>query len=100
MNFQLARRLTFDKPGRGRVYDSLLETIGNTPLVALDNLFSEQRAKVFAKLEFFNPTGSIKDRIVKHIVAEAEAINQQKIEAEGIVMDSSSWVISATNPGA
>ncbi|MBL6954902.1 MAG: cysteine synthase family protein [Alphaproteobacteria bacterium] len=50
----------------------LLDTIGNTPLVALENLFADQRAKVFAKLEFFNPTGSIKDRIVRHIVEDAE----------------------------
>jgi len=50
----------------------LLDTIGNTPLVALENLFSEVQAKIFAKLEFFNPTGSIKDRIVWHIIQDAE----------------------------
>lgn len=50
----------------------LLDTIGDTPLVALENLFADKTAKVFAKLEFFNPTGSIKDRIVRHIVEDAE----------------------------
>ncbi|MBT3369391.1 MAG: cysteine synthase family protein [Rhodospirillaceae bacterium] len=55
---------------------NLLDTIGNTPLVALENLFSGYRAKVFAKLEFFNPTSSIKDRIVSHIVADAERTGQ------------------------
>jgi cystathionine beta-synthase len=50
----------------------LLDTIGNTPLVALENLFADRGVKVFAKLEFFNPTGSIKDRIVRHIVEDAE----------------------------
>ena len=57
---------------------NLLDTIGNTPLVSLENLFSKYRAKVFAKLEFFNPTSSIKDRIVHHIVADAEATGRLK----------------------
>ena len=50
----------------------LLETIGNTPLVQLEKLFSDSGVQVFAKLEFFNPSGSIKDRIVAHIVDAAE----------------------------
>ena len=54
----------------------LLDTIGNTPLVALDKLFADYPARVFAKLEFFNPTGSIKDRIVRHIVEDAERTGQ------------------------
>ncbi|NQV60845.1 MAG: pyridoxal-phosphate dependent enzyme, partial [Alphaproteobacteria bacterium] len=57
-----------DTRGSQATSTKLLDTIGNTPLVALENLFADQRAKVFAKLEFFNPTGSIKDRIVRHIV--------------------------------
>jgi cystathionine beta-synthase/cysteine synthase A len=52
---------------------SLLKSIGNTPLVALDNLFKRPGLRVFAKLEFYNPTGSVKDRIVWHIVQDAEA---------------------------
>ncbi|MDA1101158.1 MAG: cysteine synthase family protein [Proteobacteria bacterium] len=50
----------------------LLDTIGETPLVALEHLFAGKSAKVFAKLEYFNPTGSIKDRIVRHIIEDAE----------------------------
>ena len=50
----------------------LFATIGNTPLVRLDKLFPQSDVNVYAKLEFFNPSGSIKDRIVRHIVAEAE----------------------------
>ncbi len=61
-----------DTRGSQATSTKLLDTIGNTPLVALENLFADQRAKVFAKLEFFNPTGSIKDRIVRHIVQDAE----------------------------
>jgi cystathionine beta-synthase len=59
---------TFSRDGA-----SLLEAIGNTPLVALDNLFKKPGLRVFAKLEFYNPTGSVKDRIVWHIVQDAEA---------------------------
>ena len=52
-------------PGRGRVYDSITETIGDTPLVRLDRLAKEKGvgAKILAKLEFFNPLASVKDRI-------------------------------------
>lgn len=67
---------TMDKPGmRGHVYDSILETIGNTPLVRLNRLAEEAGAKadVFAKLEFFNPLSSIKDRIALSMVEAAEA---------------------------
>jgi cystathionine beta-synthase len=52
---------------------TLLGAVGHTPLVALDKLFAGSKARVLAKLEFFNPTGSIKDRIVRHIIADAEA---------------------------
>ena len=51
--------------GRGRIYDSIVETIGNTPLVRLKRMAAEYGAKadVLAKLEFFNPLSSVKDRI-------------------------------------
>jgi cysteine synthase len=52
-------------PGRGRIYDSITETIGDTPLVRLDKLAREKgvRAHLLGKLEFFNPIASVKDRI-------------------------------------
>jgi len=52
-------------PGRGRIYDSITETIGDTPLVRLGRLEKEKGvgAKLLAKLEFFNPLSSVKDRI-------------------------------------
>ena len=54
-----------DEPGRGRIYDSIVETIGNTPLVRIPNLSKSEglRADLLLKLEFFNPLGSVKDRI-------------------------------------
>ena len=53
------------KQGRGRVYDSITDTIGQTPLVRLSRLAAEKgcRAEILAKLEFFNPMSSVKDRI-------------------------------------
>ena len=52
------------KPGRGRVYDSITETIGDTPLVRMHRMPKEAGAKadILLKLEFFNPISSVKDR--------------------------------------
>lgn len=50
----------------------LLESIGNTPLVKLQKINPYQHIEIYVKLEFFNPGGSIKDRIVKHIIEDAE----------------------------
>lgn len=75
MNVQNATRLTFDKPGRGRVYNNILETIGNTPLVRICALAQEAKcqAEVLAKLEFFNPISSVKDRIAVSMLEAMEA---------------------------
>ncbi|HAV48808.1 MULTISPECIES: cysteine synthase A [unclassified Brevundimonas] len=53
------------RAGRGKIYGSILETIGNTPLVELPRLSADLKlkARVLAKLEFFNPLSSVKDRI-------------------------------------
>ncbi|GAA0643885.1 cysteine synthase A [Brevundimonas lenta] len=63
------------KAGRGKVYESIIETIGDTPIVGLPRLSAEYQPKatVLAKLEFFNPIGSVKDRIG---VAMIEALEQ------------------------
>ncbi|MCF1504986.1 cysteine synthase A [Afifella sp. H1R] len=66
MNDQaLQRDVTARKPGRGRIYNSITETIGDTPIVRLDKLAKEKgvQANLLAKLEFFNPIASVKDRI-------------------------------------
>ena len=64
------------KPGRGRIYDSITDTIGDTPLVRLARLPKEAgvKADVLLKLEFFNPISSVKDRIG---VAMIEALESQ-----------------------
>jgi cysteine synthase A len=63
------------KPGRGRVYGSVTETIGDTPLVRLDRLAKEKgvKANLLAKLEFFNPLASVKDRIGVAMIDALEA---------------------------
>ena len=50
----------------------ITNTSGRTPLVKLNNMFPQDHITVLAKLEYFNPTCSIKDRIVKHIINDAE----------------------------
>ncbi len=52
------------------LYDNILELIGNTPLVRLSN--SPNRSEIYAKLEKFNPGGSVKDRIAKSMIEDAE----------------------------
>src|SRR5579863_3369123 len=61
-------------PGRGRIYDSIVDTIGDTPLVRLNKIAKEKgvKANLLAKLEFFNPIGSVKDRIGVNMVAAME----------------------------
>jgi len=70
------------KPGRGHIYNSITETIGDTPLVRLNRLPKEAGAKadILLKLEFFNPLSSVKDRIG---VSMIEALERQgKISPE------------------
>ena len=61
--------------GRGKVYDSIIDTIGDTPLVGLPRLSAEYapKARVLAKLEFFNPISSVKDRIGVAMIEALEA---------------------------
>jgi cysteine synthase A len=63
------------KPGRGRIYGSITETIGNTPLVRLNRLPKEHGidAEILVKLEFFNPISSVKDRIGVNMIDAMEA---------------------------
>lgn len=63
------------KPGRGRVYGAITETIGNTPLVRLNRLpaLHGAKAEILVKLEFFNPISSVKDRIGVAMIDALEA---------------------------
>ena len=58
-----------------KIYGSTLELIGNTPLVEVKNIEKSEglEATVLVKLEYFNPAGSVKDRIAKGMIEDAEA---------------------------
>ncbi|GMB80945.1 cysteine synthase A [Shinella zoogloeoides] len=79
------------KPGRGRIYASITETIGDTPIVRLDKFAKEKGvvANLLAKLEFFNPIASVKDRIG---VAMIEAL-----EAAGRITPGKSTLVEPTS---
>lgn len=64
-----------NSPGRGRIFSSITETIGNTPLVRLDKFAAEKgiATNLLAKLEFFNPIASVKDRIGVSMIEAMEA---------------------------
>ena len=62
------------------LYESVAQTIGNTPLVRVKNFEKENglEAEVYAKLEYFNPAGSVKDRVAKAIIDDAVASGRIK----------------------
>ena len=57
--------------GQGRRYDSVVDTIGNTPCIRINNL-APDHVSLFVKAEFFNPAASVKDRLAISIIEEAE----------------------------
>ena len=56
----------------GRKYNNILDAIGNTPLIKLNHITKDLKANIYAKLEFTNPGGSIKDRIALYMIEKAE----------------------------
>lgn len=74
------KTLVLDRPLRGRIYDSIAETIGNTPLVRIPHIVAEEgvTADICLKLEFFNPIASVKDRIGVNMILEMEGSGQLK----------------------
>lgn len=57
--------------GRGQLYDSVVDTIGNTPCIRVNNL-APDHVRLYVKAEFFNPAASVKDRLAISIIEEAE----------------------------
>src|SRR5690349_3752813 len=57
----------------GGIYNNIVETVGRTPLVRLNKVTEGLHATVLLKCEFFNPLGSVKDRIGMAMIADAEA---------------------------
>ncbi len=75
----------FKRAGRGRIYDSIVDTLGDTPLVRLPRLSAEEKplGEVLAKLEFFNPLASVKDRIGASMI---EALEVQGVLKPGATL--------------
>ncbi len=69
-------------------HPSIVETIGRTPMVRLNNIAADHDAEIYAKLEFFNPLGSVKDRIAGSMIAAAEAEN--RIGPETLIVEPTS----------
>src|SRR3954447_2509799 len=66
MEAQLAKR------PRGGKYGDIVEAIGNTPLVELKRISPKPGVRIWAKLESQNPTGSVKDRVARALIEDAE----------------------------
>ena len=83
-------RLRLDPPLRRRIYDSIAETIGNTPLVRVPRLCREEgiTADLLLKLEFFNPIASVKDRIGVAMIEALEA--EGKIGPDTVLVEPTS----------
>lgn len=72
---------------RKKTYN-ILDSIGNTPIVRLDNISKNLKAKIWAKLEYTNPGGSLKDRIALYMIEKAEA--EGKIKPGDTIIENSS----------
>lgn len=69
-------------------FHNILEGIGNTPMIKLNRVTKNIPAEIFAKLEFLNPMGSVKDRIAKHMIEKAE--QEKRIKPGDTIVDNSS----------
>jgi len=73
-----------------KIYKGALELIGNTPLVEVVNIEKELglEAKILVKLEYFNPAGSVKDRIAKAMIEDAE--KKGKLKKDSVIIETTS----------
>ncbi len=61
-----------------KVYDNILQVVGNTPIVRLNKVVGNSKHNYFVKVEYFNPGGSIKDRVAIAMIEEAEKRGELK----------------------
>ncbi|WP_292633898.1 PLP-dependent cysteine synthase family protein, partial [Mesorhizobium sp.] len=73
--------------GRGRLFDSILDTVGDTPVIRINNL-GPGHATIYVKAEFFNPAASVKDRLALNIIEEGE--RSGKLKAGQTVVEATS----------
>ncbi|WP_069649376.1 cysteine synthase A [Caloranaerobacter ferrireducens] len=70
------------------VYNSIIETVGNTPIVKLNRTVDENSADVYVKLEYFNPGSSVKDRIALNMIEQAE--KEGKLNKNSVIIEPTS----------
>lgn len=75
-------------PSKVCYYENILQTIGRTPLVRLNNITKGAKGLILAKVEYFNPGGSVKDRIGVSIIEEAE--QDGRLKPGGTIVESTS----------
>lgn len=73
---------------KNTINHTILDTIGNTPIIRLNHIPQNKNIRLYAKLEYLNPTGSIKDRMAKHIIERAE--KQGLLMPGGMIVENSS----------
>ncbi len=73
---------------RNNRYENIIDAIGRTPIVKLGNISKGLKATIWAKMEYMNPGGSIKDRIAKYMVEKAE--REGKIKPGDTIIENSS----------
>ena len=71
-----------------RFYENILETIGGTPLIKLNRIAQGYKPQIFVKVEFFNPGGSVKDRIGLVMIEEAE--REGRLKPGGTIVEATS----------
>jgi cysteine synthase A len=73
-----------------KIYDSILELVGNTPLLHLNRIEEEEKlqVKLYAKVESYNPAGSVKDRAALHMIESAEA--EGRLKEGGTIVEGTS----------
>ena len=70
------------------IYENVSQLIGKTPVIELKNIENGLGARILAKLEFFNPAGSVKDRVAKNMIEKAE--KEGRLKAGGVIIEPTS----------
>jgi len=81
-------KTSLSKSDDSHVYDDILQTIGGTPLVQLKRIGRDLNCLLYAKIEFFNPGGSVKDRIALNMITAFE--QSGKLKPGGTVVEATS----------
>src|SRR5437764_358960 len=82
------RSTAAEKTAEPQIYDNIMHTIGNTPLVRLNRVTRGVRSQMIAKVEYFNPGGSVKDRIGVTIIEAAE--REGRLKPGGTIVEATS----------